>query len=175
MVPDNLDHNFSPHKENVPYRSILFICDANTCRSPMAEAMLKKMLADLEGKTREIKVKSAGIAPHARDDSAITWDVEWLLKEEGIRVENFRSKDLKRHGELLEEADLVLTMGQEQKTRLYQLPQADGKAVYTLREFVGEAGDIADPFGEGDAAYAHCRDEIKLCLQKLVTKILTHP
>jgi protein arginine phosphatase len=140
----------------------------------MAEAMLKKMLADLGGEAREIKVKSAGIAPRARDDSAITWDVEWLLKEEGIRVENFRSKALKRHGELLEEADLVLTMGQEQKTRLYQLPQADGKAVYTLREFVGEAGDIADPFGEGDAAYAHCRDEIKLCLQKLVTKLLTH-
>jgi protein-tyrosine-phosphatase len=175
MLPDNLEPNFYPRKEELPYRSILFICDANTCRSPMAEAMLQKMLADFEGKAREIKVKSAGIAPRARDDSAITWDVKWLLKEEGIQVENFRSKDLKRHGELLEEADLVLTMSQEQKSRVYQLPEADGKAVYTLREFVGEVGDIADPFGEGDAAYAHCRDEIKMCLQKLITRLLANP
>jgi len=151
---------------------ILFVCDANTCRSPMAEAMLRKMLADSEGKASEIKVNSAAIAPRARDGSDITLDVKWLLKEEGIYVENFRSKDLKRHGELLEEADLVLTMSQEQKGRVLQLPEANGKAAYTLKEFVGEAGDIGDPFGESDAAYAQCRDEIKRCLQKLVTKLL---
>jgi len=149
-------------------RSILFVCDANTCRSPMAEAMLRKMLADFEGKPGEIKVSSAAIAPRARDGSDITLDVKWLLKEEGIYVENFRSKDLKRHGELLEEADLVLTMSQEQKSRVLQLAEADGKGVYTLKEFIGEAGDIADPFNGGDEAYAPCRDEIKRCLQKLV-------
>ena len=149
-------------------RSILFVCDANTCRSPMAEAMLRKMLADFEGKPGEIKVSSAAIAPRARDGSDITLDVKWLLKEEGIYVENFRSKDLKRHGELLEESDLVLTMSQEQKSRVLQLAEADGKGVYTLKEFIGEAGDIADPFNGGDEAYAPCRDEIKRCLQKLV-------
>jgi len=139
----------------------------------MAEAMLKKMLADAEGRAREIKVSSAAIAPRARDGSDITLDVKWLLKEEGIYVENFRSKDLKRHGELLNEADLVLTMSQEQKGRVLQLPEADGKGVYTLKEFIGEAGDIADPFNGGDEAYAPCRDEIKRCLQKLVTKLFS--
>jgi protein-tyrosine-phosphatase len=138
----------------------------------MAEAMLRKMLADAEGRESEIKVSSAAIAPRARDGSDITLDVKWLLKEEGIYVENFRSKDLKRHGELLNEADLVLTMSQEQKGRVLQLPEADGKGVYTLKEFIGEAGDIADPFNGGDEAYAPCRDEIKRCLQKLVTKLL---
>jgi len=160
-----MSYNKQPH-------NILFVCDANTCRSPMAEAMLKKMLADSEGQAREIKVKSAAIAPRARDGSDITLDVKWLLKEEGIHVDNFRSKDLKRHGELLEETDLVLTMSQEQKERVLQLPGADGKGVFTLKEFVGEAGDIGDPFGEEDAAYARCRDEIKRCLQKLVTRLV---
>ena len=141
----------------------------------MAEAMLKKMLADLEGKAREIKVDSAGIAPRARDGSDITLDVKWLLKEEGIPVENFRSQDLKRHQELLVEADLVLTMSQEQKERVRQLPEANGKGIYTLKEFVGEAGDIADPFSGGDEAYAPCRDEIKRCLQKLIAKLLPDP
>jgi len=138
----------------------------------MAEAMLKKMLADLEGKASEIKVDSAGIAPRARDGSDITLDVKWLLKEEGIPVENFRSQDLKRHQELLVEADLVLTMSQEQKERVRQLPEANGKGIYTLKEFVGEAGDIADPFSGGDEAYAPCRDEIKRCLQKLIARLL---
>jgi protein-tyrosine-phosphatase len=159
-----MSHNKQPH-------NILFVCDANTCRSPMAEAMLRKMLADAEGRASEIKVSSAAIAPRARDGSDITLDVKWLLKEEGIYVENFRSKDLKRHGELLNEADLVLTMSQEQKERVHKLPEANGKAIYTLKEFIGEAGDISDPFGEDDAAYAQCRDEIKRCLQRLVTNL----
>ena len=154
---------------------ILFVCDANTCRSPMAEAMLRKMLADSAGQTREIKVSSAAIAPSARDGSDITQDVKWLLKEEGIYVENFRSRDLKRHGELLEEADLVLTMSLKQKERVLQLPGADGKAAYTLKEYIGEAGDIGDPFGKGDETYAQCRDEIKRCLQQLVTKLVHTP
>ena len=153
-------------------QSILFICDANTCRSPMAEAMLRKMLADFEGKPSQIKISSAAIAPRARDDSDITLDVKWLLKEEGIYVENFRSRDLKRHGEILEEADLVLTMSQEQKGRVLQLAEADGKGVYTLKEYIGEEGDISDPFHGGDEAYPECRDEIKRCLQKLVIRLV---
>jgi protein-tyrosine phosphatase len=156
----------------LPYRSILFVCDANTCRSPMAEAMLKKMLAGFEGVAREVKVCSAGVAPSARDDSDVTFDVRFLLKEEGIDVEGMRSKDLKRHRELLEEADLVLTMSQEQKRRVHQFPEADGKGIYTLKEFVGEAGDIVDPFGRGDSAYVQCKDEIKRCLGKLITRLL---
>jgi protein-tyrosine-phosphatase len=62
---------------------ILFICDANTCRSPMAEAMLRKMLADFQGKAGEIKVNSAGIAPRARDGSDITLDVKCTDYEPG--------------------------------------------------------------------------------------------
>jgi protein-tyrosine-phosphatase len=148
---------------------ILFVCDANTCRSPMAEAMLKKMLADFAGKADKIKVSSAGVAPRARDGSDITLDVKWLLREEGISVENFSSRDLKRHQELLQKADLVLTMSLEQKERVRLLPQADGKGVYTLKEYIGESGDIADPWG--DEAYALCRDEIKKCLQKMIPKL----
>jgi len=159
--------------DNRQPHNILFVCDANTCRSPMAEAMLKKMLADFAGKAGEIKVNSAGIAPRARDGSDITLDVKWLLKEEGITVDKFRSRDLKRHQDLLQEADLVLTMSREQEERVRQLPEADGKGIYTLKEFVGEAGDIADPWG--DDAYAPCRDEIKRCLQKLVTRLFPDP
>ncbi|HUV51792.1 MAG TPA: low molecular weight protein arginine phosphatase [Dehalococcoidia bacterium] len=172
MLPHNPESAFPSSKENLPYRSILFICDANTCRSPMSEAMLKKMLVDFEGKTDEFRITSAGISPNARDGSDMTFDARWLLKEEGIHVETFRSRDLKRHRELLEEADLVLTMSQEQKKRVHQLAEANGKEICTLKEFVGEAGDIADPFGRGEEVYDQCRDEIKRCLYKLITRLI---
>jgi protein-tyrosine-phosphatase len=172
MQPHNPKSAFHSSGESLPYRSILFICDANTCRSPMSEAMLKKMLADFRGKTDEFKVASAGISSHARDGSDITFDARWLLKEDGIQVETFRSRDLKRHKELLEEADLVLTMSQQQKKRVHQLAGADGKEIYTLKEFVGEEGDIADPFGSGEEVYAQCRDEIKRCLYKLIVRLI---
>jgi protein-tyrosine-phosphatase len=138
----------------------------------MSEAMLKKMLVDFKGVTDKFKVTSAGISPHARDGSDITFDARWLLKEEGIHVDSFRSRDLKRHRELLEEADLVLTMSREQKKRIHQLAESDGKAIFTLKEFVGEEGDIADPFGRGEEVYAECRDEIKRCLYKLIARLL---
>lgn len=168
MLPHNTGSAFHSSRGSLPYRSILFICDANTCRSPMSESMLKKMVADFKGKTDEFKIASAGVSPHARNGSDMTFDARWLLKEEGIYVEDFRSRDLKRHRELLEEADLVLTMSAEQKKRVCQLAGADGKEIYTLKEFIGETGDIADPFGRGEEVYAQCRDEIKRSLRKLL-------
>jgi protein-tyrosine-phosphatase len=172
MLPHDPESAFGLHRECPPYRSILFVCDANTCRSPMAEAMLRKMLTDLGGDEVAIKVASAGVSPNARDGSDMTFDARWLLKEEGIQVEDFRSRDLKRHSDLLKQADLVLTMSHQQKKRVHELAQYDGKPVFTLKEFVGETGDIGDPFGKDEAVYTHCRDEIKRCLRKLLLMLI---
>jgi len=155
-----------------PYRSILFVCDGNTCRSPMAEAILRRMLADFEGRAGKIEVRSGGIASHARDGSDISLDAKLLLKQDGVLVEDFRSKDLKRHRELVKEADLVLTMSQVQKEKVLELEEAEGKGVYTLKEFAGEAGDIDDPFGEEESAYSECKDEIERRLQKVVARLV---
>jgi protein-tyrosine-phosphatase len=45
--------------------------------------------------------------------------------------------------------------------------------VFTLREFVGEDGDIADPMGQGDEAYRAGRDLIKRCLEKAIDQLLS--
>jgi protein-tyrosine-phosphatase len=44
--------------------------------------------------------------------------------------------------------------------------------VFTLREFVGEAGDIGDPATQGEEAFRACRDEIKRCLQQGIDRLL---
>jgi hypothetical protein len=41
-----------------------------------------------------------------------------------------------------------------------------------LKEFVGEEGDIGDPFDQGEERYRACRDEIKRCLAKGVDRLL---
>ncbi|MCX8175852.1 MAG: low molecular weight protein arginine phosphatase [Candidatus Bathyarchaeota archaeon] len=152
------------------YKNILFVCDANTFRSPIAKLLLEKMLSD--NGIYDVKVYSAGVASYARDGSLISMDVKLLLKDEGIIVDDgFCSKDLKRHKELLEQSDLILTMTKKQKEAVLVFKEAKGKSVYTLKEFIGEDGDIMDPQALGDEGYIKCKEEIKRCLLLLLEQL----
>ena len=137
----------------------------------MAEFLLKSMLREV-GIEAQVHVRSGGIAIFARDNSLVSQDVMILLKDDGIDVpEDFRSIDLKRHLDCIEEADLILTMTARQIEKLMEFSEAAGKAVYTLKQFAGEAGDIADPEGRHDDAYAECKVEVERCLKKSFGKI----
>lgn len=109
-------------------KHILFVCTGNTCRSPMAEAVLRH-LAEEEGRD-DIVVESAGLAawPGApASDYAIQ-----ALAEAGIDLRGHRARQLTR--EMVERAHLVLTMTWDQKEAVLKLvPQAEGK-VFTLKE-----------------------------------------
>jgi protein-tyrosine-phosphatase len=84
------------------------------------------------------------------------------------------------HDELVEGADLILTMTQRHKEVLLQFyPDAAGK-VFTLKEYTKtpdedlEAGytiDIDDPFGKSVEVYEHCAGELETHLKRLLTKI----
>src|SRR5207302_8763258 len=82
------------------------------------------------------------------------------------------STDLRRHRELLAGADLIVTMTGLQKQMLAAVDEARGRPVFTLREFVGEEGDIDDPATQGEDVFRACRDEIKRCLEKSVSRLL---
>lgn len=159
-------------KKDLPYKKILFVCDANTCRSPMAEYLLKYMLSEL-GYDSQIQVCSGGIATHARDDSAFSLDAKLTIKDKGIPFsEDFRSTDLSWHKDILKTSDLILTMTDLQKTRLMDFEDAKGKEVFTLKEFAGKSGDIDDPRGKDDSVYDQCFFEIKDCMEKALEKII---
>jgi len=74
-------------------------------------------------------------------------DARLALRDEGIQLgeNDFVSTDLRRHRDLLAGADLILTMTGLQKQMLASFDEARGRPVFTLREFVGEEGDIDDP------------------------------
>jgi protein-tyrosine-phosphatase len=101
-------------------------------------------------------------------------DARIVLREGGIPLgeDAITSTALRRHPELLGEADLVVTMTGAQKAMLDEIPGAAGRPRVTLRELAGETGDITDPFGQDEAAYRACRDEIERCLVHGVARLL---
>ena len=162
------------NKNEIQYSSILFVCDANTWRSPMAEFIFKHLLSELDGAASKIKVRSGGIGSHARDDSIFSLDAKLTLKDYGITPsEDFLSRDLNTHTDMVEDADLIITMTEVQKERLQMLKEVEGKNVSLLKEFVGDEGEILDPRGQGDLEYDACYKEIKDCLDKMVDMIIS--
>ncbi len=150
---------------------ILFVCHANTARSIMAHVMLERMLASRGVRAR---VRSAGIANYARDGMLPSLDARLVLREDGIELaeDALTSTDLRRHPELVREAALILTMTAEQREVVRGLGEARERRVYTLGEFAGEAGDIADPATQGEDAFRAARDRIKRCLEQSLDRLI---
>ena len=141
--------------------NILFVCTGNTCRSPIAAALFNKIALekDLDG-----RIESAGI--FAMDGAPASAGAHHAMKKYGIDLEEHRAKSITP--ELLKQCDLVLTMTEGHKAQL--LPYAEGK-VFTLLEYAGLPGDIADPFGGSNEVYDACAEEIWCALLKVAERI----
>ena len=63
-------------------------------------------------------------------------------------------------------------MTAQQKEMIAAYEEAQGRPILTLHELAGEAGDVDDPFGQGEDRYRATRDEIKRCLELGVDRML---
>lgn len=150
-------------------KSILFVCTGNSCRSVMAEGLLKKYLKE-RGKGG-IEVTSAGI--HAMDGFSPTDETVLVMNKEGVDMSYFMSKALT--DEMINKADLILTMERMHKEEVIsRVPQAAGKT-HLLSEFlrkdpVGDEDDlgIPDPIGMPVSYYEKCLAKIKSEIERIV-------
>ena len=151
-----------------PYKSILVVCSVNTARSPMVVGFLKDFFRK---KNLNIKVRSGGISSHARDGMLISMDANLAMKEIGIILpEDYLSMDLKKHPELIDDVDLILTLTNKHKKELHAFYDINSKDILTLKEFAGEKGDIADPSMKELEGFRVARNEIYDCLVKGLKK-----
>lgn len=137
-------------------KRILFVCTGNTCRSPMAEAALRH-----HGKA-VFEVKSAGVFADAGSDASA--HAKTALQEKGIEI-NHTSQQLTE--ELLEWADVVLTMTRGHKQTIAQYYPGLENKVYTLYEYTERINrDISDPYGGSLEVYRKTLNELNELLQR---------
>ena len=138
-------------------KKIVFVCTGNTCRSPMAVCIFKKMLK--EKKVAEnFVVHSAGI--NAGNNLPMNDNAIKALKTLNIPVLQHSSMRVEENDIL--ESNIVITMTTEQKEFL-----SNYKNVYSIKQ-LAKSEDILDPFGEDFECY------LKVCqrLIKDLNKIL---
>ena len=156
---------------------ILIVCTGNTCRSPMAEGILKHLIEKRELADKYI-VKSAGIAAKPGDypsESAVTVLKKlWNIDIHGHRSKMVTEKDMA-------DAKLVLVMTRDHRMILAGRHSKYAKKIFTLKQFVDKkpatvdntgrydySVDVPDPYGMPEMIYKRTAEEIYTYMERLI-------
>ncbi len=153
-------------------KKIVFVCTGNTCRSPMAEILLKDRLQthNLKGFT----VDSAGIK--AKRGDTINPHSATVLQENGLGVEKFTSAKLTE--KLVREAFAIICMTTAQKDYLLDFrwnamrkvgEEGFENNVYAFEELTGY--EVLDPYGRDLDCYRYVYGLLAAGVDALIEKL----
>ena len=142
---------------------ILFVCTGNTCRSPMAEYLARRIITEKE---LQLRTTSAGFTA---DGMPISENSNYVLALNGIDASDHVSTLLNE--EILRKSWLILTMTANHKSKILQLYPDSASKVYTLSEYADFNNDITDPFGKDIEYYKNTFEEINEKVKIIFEKI----
>ncbi len=143
---------------------IVLVCTGNTCRSPMAEGLLKKKLSGLGPGWASVGVLSAGVA--ASEGALASPQAVEVMDSQGIDIACHESRPLS--DAIMHRADLVLTMTRGHRAAILAAWPEMSDRIHTVRP---DGGDVADPVGGSVELYEQCARQIDESLDRWVERL----
>lgn len=141
------------------YDKILFVSHSDTCRGPMAEAILQnKVLLE------DILVDSKGMIVLLPEP--VNQKAEAVLVRNGLTMENHESVQFTRDD--FDQRTLILTMEETQRDKIREEHKEAAVNLYSLGEYSRTSGNIYNPIGKDLPEYGQCFDELEQAISQLV-------
>ena len=132
----------------------------------MAAALLSQAATRSAG-LNDLSVDSAGTS--ASRGSPATREAIEVMAARGADLSDHRAKPMTR--ELVERADLVLTMTEDHRDTVARCYPEHVHKVVTLGTFAGTKKEVADPIGQGRNAYESCADQLTSMVDAVVARL----
>ena len=149
-------------------KEVLIACKGNTCRSPMAAALLRDMIRS-HGHEGRLRVSSTGI--WAVEGQPATAEAQRVMQERGLDISSHRAHNLTPAD--VARADLIVAMERSvAEAIIIETPEAARK-VRTLGQLADDPRDVEDPIGQPIEEYRYTADVLQAMLQRAYGRIVS--